>query len=55
MQEAAVGLLDAAIVSNSPYCRRRTQPAQCQQWPMSTTSPVQIEWPISERSQRLIV
>jgi hypothetical protein len=33
MQEAAVGLLDAAIVSSSPYCRRRTQPAQCQQWP----------------------
>jgi len=26
MQEAAVGLLDAAIVSNPPDYRRRTQP-----------------------------
>ena len=26
MQEAAVELLDAAIVSCPPYCRRRTRP-----------------------------
>jgi hypothetical protein len=28
MQEAAVGLLDAAIVSNPPHYRRRTQAAR---------------------------